>query len=136
MKILVPFAASLLPLGVALAGAKLPADDPGAGASETPRCEISIEKDNGSVALEGRVVADPPLSGSYRLRVSKTGGGGSAEIVQSGTFSLTSDTSASLGLVSLSAGNYLAELKVEWKGGTTDCKERVRGGSTSIGREI
>jgi hypothetical protein len=136
MKILVPVAASLVPLGVALAGVKAPADDRGASADDAPRCEISVEKQDGGVALEGRVIADPPISGSYRLRVTKTNGGGSAEIVQSGDFSLTSGSSASLGFVSLSAGSYLAELKVEWKGGSADCKERVRGGSKTFSREI
>jgi hypothetical protein len=135
MKILVPIAASLLPLGVALAGAKLPAANGSTDAGDGPRCEIGVEKQDGGVALEGRVFAEPPLSGSYRLRVTKTGGGG-AEIVQSGAFSHTTGPSAALGLVSLSAGNYVAELKVEWKDGSTDCEERVRGGSKTFSREI
>jgi hypothetical protein len=102
--------------------------DAGAGGSQPVRCEIRVTKHGGSVTLEGVVVGRTSIQGSYTLRVSKSGGGGSSDIDQSGNFSAVSGASTTIGVVSLGGGgSYVAKLKVTADGRTTECTERVAG---------
>jgi hypothetical protein len=121
-----PLAATLLPLGAAWAavgGAHEPLEG-----TPLPRCEIRIERDGGSVVLEGLVFTDAPMSGSYEMHVSQSGGGNSSDITQGGEFSIGAGSSESLGVVSLAgSGGYTARLSVEWDSGSIDCEERVGG---------
>lgn len=141
LNIVTPLAASLLPLSLVFGAAATIGSNgaqDGIGAPEEierpapklPRCEIRVDYERGSVVLEGIVFARGPVSGSYQMRVSQTGGAGSSEITQSGEFAVSSGSTGSLGVVSLSnrAGGYVARLRVQWKGGTVDCTGRARGG--------
>jgi hypothetical protein len=92
-------------------------------------CEIQVKERGNSVALEGVVFAKTAVDGSYQLRVSKSGGGGSSNISQSGDFSAGPGVPSTLGTVTLGGdgGSYVARLTVMWDGGSIDCTERVGG---------
>jgi hypothetical protein len=96
-------------------------------ASQTIRCNIQVEEHGRSVALEGVVFAKSAIEGSYQLRVSKTGGAGSSDITQSGSFSAGPDAPATLGSVTLGGdgGSYVAKLTVMWNGRSIECTERA-----------
>lgn len=123
----------LLPLNIAFAAVDVPAD---VDATDATRCGINVRHENGSVVLEGVVASETPISGSYNMRISGKGGGGSAELVQSGAFEVDSGSSALLGVVSLSPGRYLVTLTIEWDGGATECSEHVAGNSKTLKREL
>ena len=118
-------AAGLLPLGAALAA--VGTHEPLEG-SQLPRCEIRVGHEDGGVVLEGFVFAAAPMSGTYEMHISQSGGGNSSDITQGGEFSVDAGSSEPLGSVSLSGGAYTARLSVEWDGGSIDCVERVGGG--------
>jgi hypothetical protein len=98
-------------------------------ASQSVRCEILVKEHGNSVALEGVVFAKTAIEGSYQLRVSKSGGGGSSNINQSGDFSAGPDEPSTLGTVTLGGdgGSYVARLKLTWDGGSIECAERIGG---------
>jgi hypothetical protein len=98
-------------------------------ASQSIRCEIQVKEHGNAVALEGVVFAKNAVEGSYQLRVSKTGGGGSSDINQSGDFSAGPGEPSTLGTVTLGGdgGSYIARLTVTWDGGAIECTERVGG---------
>jgi hypothetical protein len=112
-------AIALLPAGLIVSG--------GAGVQlahagpEYARCEIRISKRNGGTTLEGFVIAQQPVSGSYRISVTTAGGSG-ADVDQSGAFQATPGQPVSLGAVHVGAGGYSADLTVKWVGGSTKCK--------------
>jgi hypothetical protein len=128
-----PLAVWLLPaaLGIGAAGAihgSIERVGDGRTASQPLRCEIQVQEHGNSVALEGVVFAKSAVMGSYQLRVSKTGGGGSSDINQSGEFSAGPGGPSTLSTVTLGGdgGSYVARLTVTWDGGTIECTERVR----------
>jgi hypothetical protein len=87
-----PLAIWLVPaaLGVGAIGAidgSIERAGAGSNASQPIRCEIQVKEHGNSVALEGVVFTKAAIEGSYQLRVSKSGGGGSSDINQSGDFS-------------------------------------------------
>jgi hypothetical protein len=98
-------------------------------ASQPVRCEIQVKEHGNSVTLEGVVFAKTAIEGSYQLRVSKSGGGGSSNINQSGDFSAGPGQPSTLGIVTLGGddGSYVARLTVTWDGGSIECTERVGG---------
>jgi hypothetical protein len=133
-KIKGPLAVWLVPaaLGVGVTGmihGSIERVGAGPSASQPIRCEIQIKERGQSVALEGVVFANAAVEGSYHLRVSKSGGGGSSDINQSGDFSAGPGESSTLGTVMLGGdgGSYTANLTVTWDGGSVECTERVRG---------
>ena len=121
--------ASLLPLSgawsaSALANGGAPDPLPEEFAGDLPRCEIRAERNGRGVLLEGLVFADVPLTGSYRLRISQRGPGGSSQINQGGEFEATPGEPQSLGTVSVGSGpnSFTARLSVSFDdGGTVDC---------------
>ena len=122
-----PIAASLLPLSLACGAAAMTKDSTPASreglAPPLPRCEIRAERRGNAIALEGLVFAPRAASGSYRLRVSQRGAGGSSEITQGGEFTVAPDGVGSLGTVSLmSGGSYTATLRVQWEDHVVDCR--------------
>jgi hypothetical protein len=129
-RIMKPLVASLLPLSMAWAAGALPAGGNTVptpaerAAAKLPRCEIRVDDRGDNVVLEGLVFTRAPVSGSYQLRISQKGGGGSSDIVQSGDFSIGSGETGSLGIVSLSMSTkrYVAKLSVQWDDGAPDCK--------------
>lgn len=117
-----------MPLSLAWGAVALPVEAGNGPTAEraTPeaRCEIRVDDRDDSVVLEGLVFAPEPVSGSYQLRISQKGGGGSSDIVQSGDFNIESGQTGSLGIVSFSMGtrHYVAKLSVQWDDGAPDCK--------------
>ena len=129
-----PLAVWLLPaaLGIGAAGTihgSIERVGAGPTASQPLRCEIQVQERGNSVALQGLVFAKTAIEGSYQLRVSKSGGGGSSDINQSGDFSAGPGEPSTLGTVSLGGdgGSYVARLTVTWDGGSIECTERVGG---------
>ena len=100
-----------------------------AQAGEGARCEIRVSKRGGMTTLEGVVFASAAVSGSYRLSVTSSAGGGGSGIDQSGAFSAKSGETASLGVVSLGggAGSHTADLTVRWNGGSSRCSQHAGG---------
>lgn len=93
------------------------------------RCEIRVHEQSAGVTLEGVVHANAAVTGSYRLEVSKTGGGGSSDISQSGEFSAGPGELGSLGTVMLGGdpGAYVARLEVTAGGVRVECSEHFSG---------
>jgi hypothetical protein len=91
------------------------------------RCEVRVAKAGGVTKLEGVVHAASAVSGTYHLVIAASGGGGSSDIEQSGSFSAKAGSSEGLGTVMLggSSANYTAKLSVQWNGGSTSCTQRV-----------
>lgn len=116
-------AAVLLPLGASVGAMANGETSPDGGKHATlPACEIHVEREAGSLVLEGQVFAAHPVSGTYRLRVWQEGAG-SNSISQGGEFSVPAGGTASLGLVSLpSAGSYGAALNVTFDNDPVPCK--------------
>jgi len=127
IRIITPLAASLLPLSLAWGAAGISVNDSSVDGylaePMLPRCELRADDSGENIVLEGFVFARKPVSGSYQLRVSQRGTGGSSDIVQSGEFNIESDSTGSLGIVSLSKGTsrYEAKLEVQWDEGAPDC---------------
>lgn len=100
----------------------------GADAGGPVRCDIQVSGRGGGVTLEGVVYAKTAVEGSYRLRVTQSGGSGSSNINQGGDFNAGPGGAVSLGTVTLGgSGAYVARLEVSWGGGHTVCSERVGG---------
>lgn len=116
--------ASLAAAGVVAATAQ--SNTTAAAGSSPVRCEIEISQAPGSVDLQALVSSRVAASGTYRLRVSKSGGG-TADIDQSGDFSITSGSEV-VGAVSLGGtGTYSARLTVIANGQKIECSKRVSG---------
>lgn len=100
-----------------------------AQAADGVHCEIRVGKRSGMTTLEGVVFASAPISGSYRLSITSSGGSGGSDIDQSGTFSAGSHEPASVGVVSLGgvAGAYAADLTIKWNGGSNSCSQHIGG---------
>ncbi len=114
-------------VGLAAAAFGIPASQAGTGsASSGPvRCEISITDDRGTTTIEGRVNADRPVSGTYRLAISSRSSGGQAMINQSGDFTATPAVPAMLGQTMLggSRAQYAADLEVRVNGEHLRCSD-------------
>jgi len=113
-------------VGLAAAACGIPASQAGtASAGNGPvRCEISITDARGSTTIEGRVNADRPVSGTYRLAISSRSSGGQAMINQSGDFTASPTAPAMLGQTSLggSRAQYSADLEVRVNGEQLHCR--------------
>lgn len=116
-----------LALGVAGAIGASGGGTAGAG-SDGLRCEVVVERQGSGVELEGLVFAKAPLSGFYTLQITKSGGGGSSDISQSGDFSADGRKPARLGSVALGGdgGRFEAILTVEADGVSAKCKKSGR----------
>lgn len=114
-------------IGLAAAACGIPASHAGkASAGAAPvRCEISISDVRGATTIEGRVNADRPVSGTYHLAISSRSSGGQAMINQSGDFSATPATPATLGQTTLggSRAQYAADLEVRVNGERLRCSD-------------
>jgi hypothetical protein len=93
------------------------------------RCEINVDDQGSSVALNSIIRADTATQGEYHFRVNKSGGGGSANIDQRGAFKAGPENPARLGSVTFgtNGGTYVAKLTVTADGQTIECSEKVGG---------
>ena len=99
--------------------------EPAHASAADARCELKTTKRGGGTVLEGVVIASKAVSGSYRISVAASGGSGSSDIDQSGSFQATPGQPVSLGVVQLGgSGGYSANLTVKWGGGSTSCSGR------------
>jgi len=123
------FAAAAVPLalGLGLTGFAISTGQ-AESTSESVRCEILTNTQNGMVAMQGVVHADSAISGSYRFRVASASGGGNSNISQGGHFSAGPNDAVTLGQVMLGANAaYDASLEVNANGATITCAERAGG---------
>ena len=89
-------------------------------------CEIHEKATRTGVALEGVVTAKTAVEGSYRFKISSSGGSNSSDIDQSGEFTAGPKVASSLGSVMLGgSGAYEARLDVTIDGRTIRCSKRV-----------
>jgi hypothetical protein len=120
--ILMMAALPLVPL--ALAHAPAP-EGIGTGTAADPvRCEIRATAMPGGVRLEGTVLSDRALAGSYAFNVEKRGGGGTSSSSQSGDFEAAAGAEEVVGEVGLGlerGASYRAELTIRWPGGEAAC---------------
>lgn len=118
-----------LAVGLGIIGSAIAAAGSTEADQDAVRCAIEIKQRAGDVSLEGVVFSKTAIDGSYQLVVTKSGGGGSSNINQGGEFRTQPGRNTSLGIVMLSgdSGSYTAKLKVDWKGNSTECREKVRG---------
>jgi len=116
---------ALAALGLATAGhATSDAPNPRSALS----CAIEVGRSSGGVELQAVVAGAAGNTGNYRLVVRKTGGGGSADIDQSGEFATGKGGSSVLSTVSLGGdGRYTARLSVSSGGRSAECTKRVGG---------
>lgn len=73
-------------------------------------CDVRATRTANGVLIEAVAHADEAIDGEYSLVIRKTGGGGSADIEQSGPFAARAGSSVTLGGAELSRGYYSAEL--------------------------
>ena len=100
----------------------------GADASSPVRCEINAKRSGNSTTLDGVVTAKRGIKGSYRLSITKSGGGGQSDIDQSGLFSAAPGAAATVGTVTLGGpGSFVAILTITGDGKTTDCSRQIGG---------
>lgn len=87
------------------------------------RCELILDETRGATTIEGRVSADRPVSGSYRLSITSSGAGGQASISQSGDFQAGPDRAAVLGTTTLAGtpARHRAELELTLPGESLRC---------------
>jgi hypothetical protein len=112
--------AFLAALGVM--GAAFAADTTGAMAGDGLSCEIKVVKSGGDVELKGIVHASRAMSGTYKFKISQSGGGGSADINQGGDFDLAAGESQVVGEATLGDADGLrAKLSVSAGADTTYC---------------
>ena len=91
-------------------------------------CRIDVGRSAGMVELKALISADRTTSGSYRLNVVKSGGGGSANIGQGGEFSVSAGTPQVVSSVMLGGdGRYMATLTVNANGRNFECSRRIGG---------
>jgi hypothetical protein len=116
---------ALVALGVVAAGA---GSSESATAAGPLICEIEVNQAAGGLELQALVSTTRDTSGSYRLTVAKSGGGGSANISQSGGFDVRGGAPRVLSSVSLGGdGRYTARLSVTADGRTVECARRIGG---------
>ena len=129
-RIIGPLAAVLLPLGLSFGASAMVEGNgpqPGAKLAKLPACELHVERQAGSVVLEGEVHATHAAAGSYQLKIWQAGAS-SSSISQGGDFTVPAGGSSSLGLVSLpGGGSYGATLTVNFDNDPVDCKATTHG---------
>jgi len=86
-------------------------------------CEIAVSKGRYGTTYEGIVHADQAARGTYALKISKRGSGGSSMINQSGDFDLRAGDSETVGQATFGGApsTVTAELSVQWKGKILTC---------------
>jgi hypothetical protein len=88
-------------------------------------CEIRSVPVSGGLRLEAVALGEMGASGEYELVVAKSGGGGTSNVTQGGTFTVERGREAVLGEVTLGGGEGAAkaQLTVNWAGGKATCED-------------
>ena len=93
--------------------------------SSPETCEIQLETSRTSLTLFGLVHGKAGEDGTYRLKISGGGSGGTTTISQGSSFKIDRSGKQQLGKVQLdSEGVYDAELRIDIGGRTYTCNER------------
>lgn len=108
---------------VALAHAPSPE---GAASAEEVQCDIRATPMSGGVRLEGLVLSEQALSGTYAFEVRKQGAGGTSMSTQSGEFETSAEREVvgEVGLGLERGASYSAKLTISWPGGEVSCVQR------------
>ena len=116
--------------GFAAAACGIPPTAASTAASTTSaaplRCELILSEARGATTIQGRVSAERPVAGTYRLSISSSSSGGRAMINQSGDFEARPGAPAILGQTTLGgpSGQYRADLELTVPGQRLTCNER------------
>jgi hypothetical protein len=113
-------------LAILLLGLGVTASGYASSVSEPTTCEIKAASNGGMLALQGVVHAGIALSGSYQMRVSGQGPGGSSNLNQGGQFNAGAGEAVTLGqmMVDNSGGTYDVRLSIDTNAGRIDCQGR------------
>ncbi len=112
-------------LGIAAAGAAYASSDD--GDTGPAICQIKATQQGSMISLEGVVLADSAVTGTYRFQIASVGGSGNTNIRQGGGFSAGAGDEVTLGKVMVGGygASYDASLEVTLGGETYQCSERV-----------
>jgi hypothetical protein len=115
---------SLSGLAILMLGLGLTASGYSSAASVPTTCEIKTASNGGMLAIQGVVHAGIALSGSYQMRVSGQGPGGSSDLNQGGQFNAGAGEAVTLGQVTVdnSGGTYTVTLSIDSTGGKVACQ--------------
>ena len=113
-------------MAVLLLGLGVTASGYASSVSGPTTCEIKAASDGGMLALQGVVHAGIAISGSYQMRVSGQGPGGSSNLNQGGQFNAGAGEAVTLGqvMVDNSGGTYDVTLSLDTNAGRVDCQGR------------
>lgn len=97
------------------------------GQAEGPlTCAIDVSARNQMVEIEGVVLADTAVSGSYSFEVRSSSSSGNSNVRQGGGFSAEAGKPATLGKVMLGgSGGYDVKLDIDANGESVTCDQRV-----------
>lgn len=112
--------------GFAAAACGIPPTNASTASSGPLRCELVLSESRGATTIEGRVSADRPVAGTYRLSIASSSSGGRAMIDQSGDFEARPGAPAILGQTTLGGNRaqYRADLELSVPGQRLSCNER------------
>lgn len=112
--------------GFAAAACGIPPTSASTVSAPPLRCELILSEARGATTIEGRVSAERPVAGTYRLSISSSSSGGRAMINQSGDFEARPGAPAILGQTTLGgpSGQYRADLELTVPGQRLTCNER------------
>lgn len=111
----------VLPLALSALGLAGTAGMAQAASTTAVQCDVRVTDAGGERTLEAVIKTAQPLTGSYQLDVSTSGGGNSSSTSQSDDFSVGAGETV-LSSTSFNAGSYAATLEVTWGGGSVSCK--------------
>ena len=115
---------ALTGLAILLLGLGVTASGYAGSLSQSTTCEIKAASNDGMLALQGVVHAGMALAGSYQMRVSGQGPGGSSNLNQGGQFNAGAGEAVTLGqvMVDNSGGTYDVTLSIDSAEGKVDCQ--------------
>jgi len=119
-------ALSLAPLALAAAAAFGSAPTP--QATSQTRCEVRLTKIPEGLEIAGVVHGRPGASGSYQLRLAKSGAGGDSQVSQGGTYTISagSETTVSQSDFNPAPGDvYRVSMTATGAAGSVHCGRRA-----------
>src|SRR5205085_9623094 len=98
---------------------------PSASLRDAVSCEVRVRPTSNGMLIQAVAHADHAIAGDYELVTTKSGGGGSSDVTQSGPFSASAGQSVTLGTTELGAGGrYRAVLVLRDDAGEVCRQER------------